>query len=465
MERLRTLVARLGQLTDSPRVVGVAVALCLGIALTSLQVARHPARRAVQLSAGDAQGRRAELARALATACAPRGLDLEIIASSGSAESLARVERRELGLALVQGGLDATPEVREVAPLTVEPLHLLVRGDADIYELDDLRGATVQLSPRQSGTRELTASLLALAHLRPGHDFVEASFSAEQLRELQPDALPDAIFHISTLPSPLARFLMNERGYRLIPLPFAEAMRLRDGAVLEGHIPAFTYGAGPGMPAADVPTLARRMSIVAHVDTPDAVVRTVLEALDSQEFRRASHLVAVSDPQLFEQPEFPLHPGARAWLHRGDPWLTSESVQGLESLRSFLVSIVVAGVLLARWLRRARRHGLGLYLVEVSNLENEALALERETRLDLSRLIALRARLGEVKARALRAFSNGSVHSDELLSSFLTHVSDVRSHINAMILHERDRREKTAHARGPDEEKVLRELWEGALDE
>src|SRR5262249_3081275 len=145
--------------------------------------------------------------------------------------------------------------------------------------------------------------------------------------------------------------------------------------------------------------------------------------------------------------------------------LTSEGIQGIESLRSFLVSLIVAAVLGYRWWRRRQLHGLDGFIAEVSAIDREALVLEREARLDLAKLLALRARLGDAKTRALEAFQRGAIHSEELLSSFLTHVTDVRSHLNAMILHERERREKTARARGGDEEQILRELWEDALAE
>ena len=43
--------------------------------------------------------------------------------------------------------------------------------------------------------------------------------------------------------------------------------------------------------------------------------------------------------ELLSQPEFPLHPGTISWQHRDDPFLTSEDVQGIESLRSLGLSL------------------------------------------------------------------------------------------------------------------------------
>ena len=49
-----------------------------------------------------------------------------------------------------------------------------------------------------------------------------------------------------------------------------------------------------------------------------------------------------------------------------------------------------------------------------------------------------------------------------LLNSFLAHVNDVRSYLDALILHERERLEKKAR-RSEDEDEARRELWLGAV--
>ncbi len=99
----------------------------------------------------------------------------------------------------------------------------------------------------------------------------------------------------------------------------------------------------------------------------------------------------------------------------------------------------------------------------MSRIDAEALAAERAPTLELSKLLALRVRIGDVKTRALLAYTTGKVESGELLASFLVHVSDVRSHLNAMILHERDRLEKKARSLGERETEALADMWADAL--
>lgn len=441
----------------------------LVLALAALVVAgallyhgQRDRRFSLRISAGDALGRRAEIARVLAAEASDHRVDLTLIDCPGSAEALERVQRRELDAALIQGGLEPGVDVREVAALVLEPLHLLVSPESEVYDIEDLRGQSIQLSPPGSGTRALSLEVLSLAGLSPEGDFTEVSHTYAELEALPASELPAAVFTVSALPSPIARFLVEEHEYRLVALPLGEAIGVRNVAVQPGVIPAYSYGWDPPMPRNDLPTLATRMIVVAHRDAPPEAIRGLLESLASERFLRRANLRPPPE-ELLERPEMPLHEGTVAYLRRNDPALTSETIQGVESLRSFMVSLVIAAILFYRWYSQRSRHGLDTYIAEVSTIDSEALALERAPTLELSKLLALRARLGDAKTRALAAFTAGNVHSSELLASFLTHVSDVRSHLNAMILHERERMEKKARALGEKETQALADMWADAL--
>lgn len=448
---------------DNPRALVLSIVAAVAVAALSLHFAVRERRVEIRLAAGDPRGHRAAIARALADEAGRHGLDVVLVDTSGSEDSLARVERREIDVALVQGGLDGNDDVREIAPLVLEPLHLLVRGDLDLYDLEDLRGRRLMLAPPGSGTRTIALDLLELAGIGP-NDFTEVAMGYADLEDAEDTALPDVIFHISTMPSPVAESLLRERGYELMPVPYAQAMAIRDVFVSPGVIPMNAYGALPATPRTDVPTLATRMIAIANRDTSPEAVRHLLEALESERFLRHAQLPRPPEA-LFAQPEFPLHPGTVAWQHRDDPFLTSEDVQGIESLRSFAVSLIVAGVLLWRWLRARRLHGLDRYLAEVARIDREALGIEESPTLDLPKMISLRSQLGKAKNDALSAYQKGEVHSEELLSSFLVHCADVRQHLDRLIVSERENLQKNARRAGEGQAEAMRTLWADALAE
>ncbi len=458
------MIATVRRWLDSPRALVLLFVLASTFAALSLYVAMRERRTEIRLAAGDPRGRRAEIARALADEAARHGVDVTIVDTSGSEDSIARVERREVDVALVQGGLEGNEDVREIAPLVLEPLHVMVRSDLDLYDLEDLRGHRLMLAPPASGTRQIALDLLELAGIRPPHDFTEVSMTYAELEDAEDIALPDAVFHVSTMPSPVAEELLRDRGYELMPIPYAPAMAIRDVFISPGIIPIYAYGALPPTPRADVPTLATRMIAIANRDTPREAVRHLLEALESERFLRHAQLPRPADA-LFSQPEFPLHPGTIAWQHRDDPFLTSEDMQGIESLRSFAVSLIVASVLLWRWLRARRLHGLDRYLAEVARIDREALGIEEAPTLDLPKMISLRGQLGKTKNDALSAYQKGEIHSEELLSSFLVHCADVRQHLDRMIVSERENLQKNARRAGEGQAEAMRTLWADALSD
>jgi TRAP-type uncharacterized transport system substrate-binding protein len=256
-----------------------------------------PRERSYQLkmTAGNTLGTRHELAEILRAEVASQGLLLDIRGSVGSEQALDRVNDRTLDLALVQGGLRVSdrPNVRQIATLHVEPLHLLVKKDLwkpVSAHLTALEGKTVNAGEVGSGTHTLAVSVLAFAGLRPrtseaDRGYVPMPMSGRDMLDA-PDAgrLPDAVFVVSSLPSDTVKELVARYGYRLVPLPFGEAFALlaldkeehcqlgRDEPHLDkartyaATIPAFTYGVEPPVPESALPTLGNRLLLVGHKD-------------------------------------------------------------------------------------------------------------------------------------------------------------------------------------------------------
>src|SRR5262245_27339894 len=95
----------------------------------------------LRMTAGSELGARHELAEMLRDQVASSGLVIDLRGSRGSEEALDWVNQRKVDCALIQGGLSIgeRPNVRQVALLHVEPLHLLVRKE--LYE-DVSKGLT-----------------------------------------------------------------------------------------------------------------------------------------------------------------------------------------------------------------------------------------------------------------------------------------------------------------------------------
>src|SRR5262249_12457517 len=191
----------------------------------------------LSFTAGNALGVRHELAQRLKKEASQRALELSITPSHGSEQSLDWVNSRKVDMALVQGGLSSKgrPNVRQVATLHVEPMHLAVKRELAANgntSLLALRGKTINLDEVGSGTRSLAIAILEFVGLHPRdrdpvNGYVPLTFDRQRLfAEQDTSKLPDAVFLVSSLPSPTTRYLVTKHGYRLLPLLFAEALSL-----------------------------------------------------------------------------------------------------------------------------------------------------------------------------------------------------------------------------------------------
>jgi hypothetical protein len=282
------------------------------------------------------------------------------------------------------------------------------------------------LSAPGSGTRTLALETLGILGLKPG-DYVDQHYSYAELQMMSAAELPDGVFVVSAVPSQFAEWIVSQRRYGLLPLPFGDAMALRDRSVQDVVIPAYSYSVVPAVPSEPVHTVAPWMSIIAHRSVPNAAIIRLLEAVYDGDFALSAELPNLDPQQVVLRREFPLHPGTVTFLNRNQPLITGEFIEGVENLRSFLVSGLVALFLAWRWYRSRASVGFERYLDDVTRVELELLELSRGAQLDGAQALRIEQRLTQLKSDALEQFSAGRLRGDELLGSFLTHVTDVRN--------------------------------------
>lgn len=371
------------------------------------------------------------------------------------------VDNHELDLGILLGGFaaDNYPNVRQVAALGVNPLHLLVRADVatDSPSLNLLRGKRVSLGDRGTNGELLAALLLQFVGLRPSVGETAGDFVAEYhselelhrlLKELRLAApadrarvaakLPDAVFLVDTLPTPIADELVRIGGYRLVPLPYATALHVDDrrrnrpndsplsNRQLEAiTIPAYTYGVEPAVPPVDCPTFGLRLLLVAHEQTSPTAVRRVLESVST--FLAQRHGIELKVDA--EHEEFPHHAGVQAYLRGLRPFSIVEWVDNVQ--RTFSVFGAGLAGLLALWgfLRgrnavRADKHLRQLDRVErlLRGDEHDAEAPTLPDKL----LDYLETRLAQIKKSAIDDYAAGRLQGEDALLSILTLHADTR---------------------------------------
>lgn len=222
--------------------------------------------------------------------CGVPGLVAVAKSTDGSIANIEAIRARRLDAALVQAdiaywafhgtgiykGKGAVQNLRAIAMLYPESLHLVARRDAHIGSVRDLRGKRVSFGDKDSaelvhgrmllGAWGVPEAQVKLATLKPGP--AADALAAGKL---------DAMLVIDGFPVPLIGDLAQRADIVLVPLAGAEADRLRE------HYPFLSASVVPGGTyrgiAADTASLDVGMLLVTGAEQPHDLIYGVTRAL------------------------------------------------------------------------------------------------------------------------------------------------------------------------------------------
>jgi TRAP-type uncharacterized transport system substrate-binding protein len=361
--------------------------------------------------------------------------------------------------ALIIGGVTMGdyPHVRTVTALAKEHLHLLVKRELADQGIFGLRGKRIGLGPTTTASYQIARDALNFAapphtvETENGEYSIDPMTREEAVRKLARIAslkepartaalalLPDAVMFLAPLPSPLARELVTEFGYKLVPLPFAEAYELDrlnppsvEGVhvdrsmVTPGFIPAYTYDSNPPEPAKECPTICAPLILVAQDNADADVVSALVETI--YESPLAS---AIRPPPLKEQVSvFPRHPGTERYLHRNDPVLTPEVAYRFGTMAGGLGAFLSGAIALYGFLRLRNLRRFEYYYREIGQIEMLARGLEEDPKVPTnpeSLRANLERRLTTLKCRVLQDFAEGGLKGEGLMAGIIALINDTR---------------------------------------
>ncbi len=430
----------------------------------------------LRISAGKEASARFQMVSKLKEQLRKHRIELNVTPSEGSEQSLDWLNERKIDLALVQGGLKLglRTHVTQLAALQMEPLHVLVKeslkDSIDEKDWNELRGKRVFIDSPSSGTHVLAENLLDFVGLEIDQALGFASL--DDVLQASDDALPDAIFHVSMVPSPIVDKLVDKKGYRLVEVPYAKAFsasgsrelkeserdELNRSLVSECTIPAYTYSVTQKVPDRDLRTLGSRMLLTAHTGESNESVQRLLKAIFDSDVSRNTGLDL--DTKTFDLPtEYESHPGVEQYRNRNKALIASDVIDYMENLLAIVATVLGALFFLYQWYaehRRSEREGrFAEFMTRVIAIEQSALNTEVSSKLDLGNLIRMQRELANLKAEAVRGFAAGEWHGTHMLNGLLALINDTREQLTRLILHERENIEKSAEAQQVD----LDALW------
>ena len=262
-------------------------------------------------------------------ACGVPGLLASAMATAGSVENVESIGRGRLESGFAQAdvahwaqtgtgnfaGLPPIENLRAIATLYPETLHIVARADAGIHSLADLRGKRVSLDEPGSGTLVDARLVLDAAGINDADLTVmhlPATRAAVALREGD----LDAFFFVGGYPAPAISQLAGQADVTLVPIDAAVAETLTgNGAFfLRGTVPQGTYrGVG-----ADVDTLTVGALWVTSAEQPKELIHAITRVLWND---NTMHQLEVGHPigrrirreNALDGIAIPLHPGAERY--------------------------------------------------------------------------------------------------------------------------------------------------------
>jgi TRAP-type uncharacterized transport system substrate-binding protein len=387
-----------------------------------------------------------------------RNLDIRLVETSSTNQTMSLIESGATDLGLINSAIEdqGGRRILEIAPLYMEPLHLLVRED--LYDLvakdfGQLKGKRISLDSQESTTYLLATELLRFIGLADpvtaAPYYTPVSLSQASLTSIKDRSeLPDAIFQIVGVPSPGVRSVVAAHNYRLVPLPFGESfnldkfresetpdyykqanLRLNKAFVEESIIPQFTYSVLPAVPPADTRTLAMRLMLVGSGSLDDRVVHRLLDLVFSPEISSLA-IPSLTVDLLNSSFEFERHHGTNEYVRSLKPTDYEAALSNYVGMIEVWGSIIALYVAAAQGLKMLRhrqdreRKAVGDFLAEVLAVEAQATvacSADERARLD--------QRLTDIKRESIELHLADRLEGADELPSLLVTLADARTRI------------------------------------
>jgi hypothetical protein len=341
--------------------------------------------------------------------------DLQLIPALFGESGIDALVEGRADLALVNNSRRFHKGLRAVVPVYESVLHVLVSEQLGRFELtDSLRDLDIYIANSSQAGRAVIELLASRQKLVKG-DF-------ELVREFDPQTTDLIVYFGPINPTNTPWF---QAGYSLVDLGDATSSGGVEYLLPRMHsaiIPARTYDL-PGNVEA-LRTLGVMTLLLARKEISEQVIYDLTETLIEQKPRfmsvAPSIFSAVNDSFLPLELNFPLHSGARRYLHRDEP-SNLERYAELINLVVYLAILILTGTIAAyRWRAHLKRDRIDefymrtLALRKQGNGENENELIEE---------------LNQLEEEAFQSLVNGKLAADESFRIFTELLSRSRQEL------------------------------------
>lgn len=263
----------------------------------------------VRIAAGFEGGTYDQVATSICEKLSEVGSQATTVSTVGSSENIDRLLRNDVDLALIQADSIESSSIAVIAPLYYEAVHILVRQDSGITNLEELRERHVVVGPDQAGSHSIAKLLLRSA----GLTFEDIQVDTNDWHKILQSAHADAAIVVSKLGSQDVGDLLCAGQFRLLAMSKAWQFALDEPSFHPLLVTSSDYP-NCNLPEAGIATVATTAFLVAKPDTPAILVQTILQHLFTPE--TVSIMGIVSAERAAHWQGLAWHPTAREYFQK-----------------------------------------------------------------------------------------------------------------------------------------------------
>ncbi|MDD9979603.1 MAG: TAXI family TRAP transporter solute-binding subunit [Boseongicola sp.] len=264
------------------------------------------------------------------------GIRCSVESTGGSVYNTRTIREGELDFGVVQSDVQSAAiegvrafendepygDLRAVFSVHPEPMHVMVRADAGINSVMDMKGKRVNIGNPGSGTRVLANVLMDAAGVSPDDFALAAELKSSEQSAALCDGKLDAAIWAAGLPNGSSMEATSTCDIKLLDLTSSgtDKVLAANKAYAAATIPGGLY---PGNPD-DVASWGPKATFVTDASTPDevvyALVKGVFENFDDFKKLHPAFGRLTEEQMIKDGLSAPLHPGAakyyaeRGWM-------------------------------------------------------------------------------------------------------------------------------------------------------
>jgi TRAP transporter TAXI family solute receptor len=280
----------------------------------SAQFIKPEADKALTIATGRSGGSYFTYAKRYQTLLQEYGIEVKIIETAGSLETLELLKKHKVDIGFVQGGtidLEVHKDLESIASIYFEPLWLFMRkSDKPISYVSQLQSKRVSIGEKGSGTSALIKQIAEANELKVGTTKIENLSLLNSYNALKKGKL-DAFFSVISADTPIISKLLQDKTIQAISLKRIKAYEknfsyLQGITIYEGSLNLIN-----NLPKKDIHLLSTTATLAVHKDVDGTLVRLFAKVVKSENRRNNGF------PSL-EHLELPINDQAKKYFLKGD---------------------------------------------------------------------------------------------------------------------------------------------------